>query len=226
MSKPKGAGLTSFDHIQLLKMAEQQFRLACTVHFALHTDGLSLDAPIVFTFGRHQTDYKEFGLRFDQAEYAASSLEYVSTFVMAATIAEAFKDCVPNARDHPDRSIADAFKIVRMLRNAFAHGPLRPVWDIRPEWRNRSFTVPNVISLDTTALNAKVFDWDHYGGHLAIWRLSIWFRFNCLNDTQPVGRIEPPYPKVEAWQRGREIYKKISDLPNNDNDEDLTDITR
>ena len=57
------------------------------------------------------------------------------------------------------------------------------------------------------------FDWRHYGGHLAIWRLSQWVRFNVLGDTPPVGRKEPPPPKVEAYQQGRLILKRIAEIP-------------
>lgn len=49
--------LSADEHIQLLKLAEQQFRMACTVSFAVTTNGLSLDVPIEWTFGKHRTTY-------------------------------------------------------------------------------------------------------------------------------------------------------------------------
>jgi hypothetical protein len=69
------------------------------------------------------------------------------------------------------------------------------------------------VGLNTSDLNGKLFDWRHYGGHLAIWRLSQWVRFNVLGDTPPVGRKEPPRPKVEAYQQERLILKRIAEIP-------------
>lgn len=208
--------LSKPEHVNLLKLAEQQFRFACTAHFALATGTLSLDVPIEWTFGRHRTGYKEFGLRPDQAEYAAAALEYISTFVMASAIAEAFKDCVPDAPTHPDVDVVSAFRIARLLRDAFAHGTLRPVWQVKPAMRNQVIAITDVISIDTTDLDGKVFDWRHYGGHLAVWRFSQWVRFNVLDDAPPVNRVEPARPKIEAYQQGREIFKRVGDAPDND----------
>ncbi len=209
--------LSKSDHTQLLKLAEQQFRFACTAHFALASGTLSLDVPIEWTFGRHRTSYQEFALRPDQAEYAAPALEYVSTFTMASAIAEAIKDCVPDVPKNSDIKIVSAFRIARLLRDAFAHGMLRPVWQIKAACRNQTVAIPDVIAIDTTDLNGKVFDWRHYGGHLAVWRFSQWVRFNVLDDMPPVDRVEPARPKIEAYQEGRAIFKKVSGPPENDN---------
>ena len=89
----------------------------------------------------------------------------------------------------------------------------RPVWSIDADCQNRQFAVADAIALDTSDLNGKLFDWQHYGGHLAIWRLSQWVRFNVLGDTPPAGRKEPPRPRVEAYQRERLILKRIADIP-------------
>lgn len=206
------------DHIQLLKLAEQQFRLACTVHFAVSTGGLSLDVPLEQTFGHHRTDYKEFGLRQDQAGYAAAALEFVATFTMAQVMLEAIKQSFPGVKikEHENAEIVAAYQISRMIRNAFAHHMLRPMWSIDDDCRDRKFAVGEVISLETSGLNGQYFDWRHYGGHLAVWRLSQWVRFTVLHDTPPANRVEPPYPKVEAHQQGRLILRKVADTPGND----------
>lgn len=204
------------DHVQLLKLAEQQFRLACTLHFAVTTGKQTLDVPVEQTFGRHRTDYREFGLRQDQAAYAAPALEFVSTFVMASAIRQAFAECVENPRMHADKNIVSAYQIARLIRNAFAHHMLRPVWSIDLDCRDHKFSVADIISLDTTNLNGAVFEWQHYGGHLAIWRLSQWVRFAVLNDKPPNSRVEPPFPSIEAYQQGRTVFIKVDDPPEND----------
>lgn len=163
-----------------------------------------------------KTDYKEFGLRQDQAVYSASALEFVATFVMVSAIRQAFADCVPNARQHESQDVVGAYQIARMTRNAFSHHMLRPMWFIDEDCRDRKFAVGDVIELDTSGLNGQYLDWRDYGGHLAIWRLSQWVRFSVLQDIPPTNWVEPPYPKVEAHQQGRLILRKVAGLPGND----------
>jgi len=208
--------LTNEEHLQLLKLAEQQFRLACTVNFAVTTGRMSLDVPVEMTFGRHHTDYREFGLRLDQASYAAPLLEFVATFVMASTIRRAFEDCIPNANAHSDMNIACAYQIARLIRNAFAHNMLHPVWSIDKNCRDQCFCISDVISLNTSGLHEAPFEWQNYGGHLAIWRLSQWVRFKVFGDKPPGNRVEPPYPSIEAFQQGRLVLIKQSDPAAND----------
>jgi hypothetical protein len=93
---------------------------------------------------------------------------------------------------------------------------LRPVWHVKPAWQNQVIAIPDVISIDTTNLSGKVFDWRHYGGHLAVWRFSQWVRFNVLGDVAAVDRVEPERPKTETYQEGRMIYTKIGDVPDNE----------
>jgi hypothetical protein len=71
----------------------------------------------------------------------------------------------------PEPEIAAALQIARLFRNAFAHNPFGPVWEIRDAWKNRAFYAPGVISLDTSGLDGQPVKRKHYGGPLAILRL-------------------------------------------------------
>ena len=200
---------TPDQHVSLLMKAEQQFRLACTVSFNAAQKRQPLDVPIEWTFGKHRTTYQEFALREDQVERVASWLEFVSTFVMASAIVEAFKDLWVEPSKHPNPDFVVAYQASRLIRNAFAHSMLRPVWD---GCKDRVFEIPGVFKLDTTGLDGKVFDWPHYGGHLAIWRLSQWVRISVLGDA-PVLRKEPPRPTIEVMQQGRLMLERIDEIP-------------
>lgn len=50
------------DGINRLRLAEHQFRLACTVNLAASNEVQTLDVPIEWTFGKHRVHYEEFGL--------------------------------------------------------------------------------------------------------------------------------------------------------------------
>lgn len=203
-------------HIQLLKVAEQQFRLACTVNFLVAVGKQPLDVPLEQTFGRHRTRYQEFALRPDQADYSASALERVATFAMSSALRQAFAECVPDAKAHERPEVVFAYQISRLVRNAFGHHVLRPIWSIDRDCQDRKFEVENVVTLDTTGLHGRDVNWRDYGGHLAMWRLSQWVRFNVLDDVAPADRREPQKPSIEAYQQGREIFVRQSEPPAND----------
>ena len=68
--------------------------------------------------------------------------------------------------------IKSASWIARLIRNAFAHNPFDPVWIIQAECKNKQYEVPGTISLDTSSIDGKRLLRIHYGGPLAILKLS------------------------------------------------------
>ena len=96
------------DHINRLRLAEHQFRLACTVNLAASNEIQTLDVPVEWTFGRHRVRYEDFGLRQDQAEIAACLLEFTATLVLTSTIRDVIVSLFENpkvqgARQQPER---------------------------------------------------------------------------------------------------------------------------
>jgi hypothetical protein len=67
--------------------------------------------------------------------------------------------------------LESAFQIARLIRNAFAHNPLIPTWEIRESFQNKTYVVPNVISLSTVGLDGKFLKRSDYGGPLSVLRL-------------------------------------------------------
>ena len=208
--------LTKEHHINLLKLAEQQFRLACIVRVQVMLETMPLDAPVSQSFGKHTTTWDEFGLRKDQVDYAAPTLEFVSTFVMSSAMRQVFAEHVPNAKTHENPEIVAAYQIARLTRNAFSHHMLVPTWSIDNDCRDQLYEVSGVIRLATANLNAQPLRWEDYGGHLAIWKLSQWVRFNVLNDKPPVERVLPKPPEIEVIKQGNMLARKIGELPPED----------
>ncbi len=196
-------------HIAYLGAAERQFRLACAVNLAATCEAQSLDVPIEWTFGRHRAAYDELALGQEDAESAAASIEHTTTLVMAATIREALRACVPSAARHDDASVVAAHQIARMIRNAFAHHMMGPRWSIDEDCRDRTFEVPGVIRLDCVGLNGKAFDWRHYGGPLALFRLSQFVRRTVLDDTSEEERTTGREPRLACYQQGRLVLRKV-----------------
>ena len=87
-------------HINRLKLAEQQFRLACTVHLAVANGAQTLDVPVEWVFGMHRVSYEYFGLRSDQADYAALQLEMTASFVLVGVVRDAVVGPLVNPKAH------------------------------------------------------------------------------------------------------------------------------
>lgn len=200
-------------HLNRLKLAEQQFRLACTVHLAVANGLQPLDVPVEWVFGAHRVSYEDFGLRPDQVEYAALHLETTATFVMMGVIRDAIVGLFDNPKTHQTHEVSVSYQISRTIRNAFAHSMLYPQWSIDEDCRDKTFSIDNVISLNTTELHGKPMDWHNYGGPLAIYYFGRFVREKLLGDRVDPNRQKPPFPSVECYQQGRLILRRIDDLP-------------
>lgn len=90
---------------------------------------------------------------------------------------------------------------------------LRPVWSIDHDCQSKTYLIDGVIKLSTNDLNGKFFQWEHYGGKLAIWRLGQWVRYNILGDMPPTDQKLPEKPNIECYKQGQFIAQKIGELP-------------
>ncbi len=208
-------------HLNRLKLAEQQFRLACTVHLAVANGVQTLDVPVEWTFGKHRVSYEDFGLRSDQADYAALHLEMSAAFVVAGVIRDALVGIFGNPKGHQNQDVVASYQISRMIRNAFAHSMLYPRWSIDVDCQDRTFAIDKVISINTVGLNGKALEWRDYGGPLAIFYFGRFVREVLLDDKVNPERKKPPFPTIECYQQGRLILRRIDDLP-----EGLTEVAR
>lgn len=196
-------------HLNRLKLAEQQFRLACTVHLAVTNGVQTLDVPVEWAFGRHRVSYEDFGLRPDQADYAALQLELTATFVVTGVIRDALVGLFENPKADQNPDVIASYQISRLIRNAFAHSMLYPLWSVDEDCRDRTFAIEDIISLNTAGLHGKALDWHDYGGPLAIFYFGRFVREVLLGDKIDPEREKPPFPTVENYQQGRLILRRI-----------------
>jgi hypothetical protein len=197
-------------HIGYLRAAEAQFRLATAARLATTFHRQPLDLPIRWAHGRQTVSYAEIALGPEEADFGAWNLQRSATFLMAAETLEAIRARDPNPKASADPSLAAAYQIARLIRNAFAHAPFNPLWRVDPDCRGRQFTVPDVITLDTTGLDGKPFDWRHYGGPLAILALARFVRCVVLGDKEPEPQIIP-LPARAYYQQGDLILERVPD---------------
>lgn len=199
-------------HAALLFTAELQFRFASAVRLATTMEAQPLDLPMEWTHGPHRVTYEEIALRQDQADYAACFLHRSATFLLAVAIKDAIRAVVPDPKTATASNVRAAYQIARLIRNAFAHAPFDPVWSIDPDCRDTVFSVSDVATLDTTDLHGTSFDWRHYGGPLALFRLCRFVRAEILN-VQPAPRKLVPVPKNHIYQQGDLVLTKVDEFP-------------
>jgi hypothetical protein len=199
-------------HIQQLFTAELQFRLASAVRLAVTGSRQPLDLPMEWVHGEHHVRYEEVALRQDQADYAAAFLQRSATYLLAVVMKDAIRAVVADPKSSSDSDVRACYQIARLIRNAFAHAPFSPTWSIDPDCRNRIFTIPDLISLDTTGLDGTVFDWRHYGGPLALFRLGRFVRRVILKD-DPGPRTVVPIPSRSIVQQGNLILERVAAIP-------------
>lgn len=197
--------------IQHLRAAELQFRLASAVRLASTFKTQPRDLPLAWSHGKHVVHYHEVALSEDEADCAAWHLHRSATFLMAVAMKDAIRVAVPDPKTATDLDVRSAYQISRLIRNAFAHAPFDPVWSIDPDCRNRVFAVRDLIALDTTGLHDQRFDWQHYGGPLAILRLSAFVRSEILKDAEPPSPVIP-MPQTVYYEQGNLILKRVGDV--------------
>jgi hypothetical protein len=198
--------------LQYLRIAELQFRLASAVRLATTVKTQPLDLPIEWSHGKHHVRYSEIALSVQDADYAAWHLHRSATFLMAVAMKDAIRSAVHDPKSATDLNVQSAYQIARLIRNAFAHAPCDPVWSIDEDCRDCVFIVHDVITLDTKGLHDQPFEWRHYGGPLAMLRLSQFVRAEVLRDAEPPSPIIPMPQKVFI-QQGDLILQKIDQLP-------------
>ncbi|MHB8653412.1 MAG: hypothetical protein ACYDA9_05990 [Terriglobia bacterium] len=202
------------EQIGRLFTAELQFRLASAVRLATTRKVQPLDVPMLWTHGGQSVRYEEIALRQDQADYAAFFLHRSATYLMAVAVKDAIRAAVSDPKTSSDAKVRDAYQIARLIRNAFAHAPFSPTWSIDPDCQNRTFAVPDVISLNTTGLQGTAFDWRHYGGPLALLSLCRFVRTEILGD-DPALRKVVPMPQTVMYQIGDLTLIKVDAIPPN-----------
>jgi hypothetical protein len=198
-------------HVQHLRLAELQFRLASAVRLGTTIKTQPLDLPIEWSHGEHSVRGSEIALSVDNADHAAWSLHRSATFLMAVAMKDAILAVIPDPKTTTNADVRSAYQISRLIRNAFAHGPFDPIWSFDSNCLE-VFSVRNIIKLDTRGINGQRFDWRHYGGPLALLRLSQFVRAEILRDAEPPSPVVP-MPKRIFIQQGDLIFEKVDEIP-------------
>ena len=165
-------GSNRWNHLDLLKVAEMQYKLSLGVLTACNSDDSTFDYYDQFAWGKQGTTKGELALTKEQERFAAPAFEHTATYLMVVQIDAAFKETLgPDHLNHHDPDIRAASRIAWLLRNAFAHNPFAPMWKVYGQHDNQNYNVQGAVTLNTSGLSGQMVKRSHYGGPLALLRL-------------------------------------------------------
>jgi len=148
------------DYLTTLKIARNQFILSLHVR-NIHSFGIGkMDCSLLEVYlGPYPIDIS--GVDFSQAAW---SMEKISTQNLAISLDSLLEVSISNRLQHPDCKIKDFCCFVRCLRNASAHDPYFPVWDLRSENYRRKFYIDEVSDwiVDLTHCNKQPVEESQY----------------------------------------------------------------
>ena len=162
--------------IRRIEQAEWQFKLAIAVWATVHSGGYRLNYADAYDDGAHTLTREEMRLTPDEEEMASNLMLWSTARLLAVQMNAALERISPNHFGRPREELRTAITIVRLVRNAFAHNPFEPIWDMEPEYRDKVFEVPGIIHLDTHGTQGAVMVDRHLGGRSALLRLAQWLR--------------------------------------------------
>jgi len=163
--------------LKKLYYSELQFKLALAITTTCTSDAIALHYLGTFSYGKHVMDAKELALTAEEERIASVILEHSATYLMALQLDEILEKLLSNRFEHGNNSIRNGSRIVRLIRNAYAHDPLSPMWlKIPASWKNQILKVDSIISLNTNGLEGKKLKRMDYGGPISLLRLLQYFK--------------------------------------------------
>ena len=126
-----------------------------------------------FAYLKHKLKKEDLELSRTEEKTGAQILEFIGAYLMITQIHKVLLiEWGQNAIEDNDPVKRSIFQVVRLIRNAFAHDPLKPVWDISSSAVDQEFEISDILKLKTNDLHGKRLDRSHYGGPLALLLLA------------------------------------------------------
>jgi hypothetical protein len=114
----------------------------------------------VFAYLKHSVDSKEIELTRDEEEFGAYLQEQVGTYMLILQLDKVLEDEWGTSRIYSKNSeIRKIFRVVRLIRNAFAHDPFKPIWRINSSWRGETYEIPGILTMKTEGLHGNRLKW-------------------------------------------------------------------
>jgi hypothetical protein len=132
------------------------------------------DPPELYVVGEHALRREDFKLEPDEMAICGTILERLAYRLLAMELDSALSEKFRghDRFNHSDPFIRDASVVVRLIRNAVAHNILDLVWKVDRKLQGRKITIQGVLDFDTSEINNKTLNRLHFGGPIALLKLS------------------------------------------------------
>jgi len=160
------------DNLNKLEYAEMFYKFSLATGNTIETGDINLMYHGKYSFLKHTFDNKDLALTESEEKEGARILRFIGTYMIALQLNKILEDEWGKNRIHSkDSQIQNISQVIRLIRNAFAHDPLNPIWDISNSAKNKVYDIPDILTLKTHNLHGKRVNRYDYGGPLALLKL-------------------------------------------------------
>jgi hypothetical protein len=163
------------NYVESLRVARDQFILSIFIRGVFSGGAGSFESRLDFIcLGPWSVGEDEFD-KIDK-NVAAWGLERISTQNLMISLDTALENSVPNRLQTHDHLTRDYYCFVRCLRNAFAHNPYKPKWNLKSAGYRRKYSLPGSWTVDLTNRDTTLVedsDYRHAGGLIHLLDLGV-----------------------------------------------------
>jgi hypothetical protein len=174
-------------HIEMIIQAERQYKFSVALSFDCHTAIRDTNRNYVnysmeYVWGKYRYGEAEMRITPQEELTCSITLQLTSIYILVLQLDRFLEKYYGSNRfDSDDIDLANTSIVVRQIRNAFAHNPLYPTWEIRqPQAKNKIINIGSMLTVDFERIDGKKVEREHYGGPLAILELSKFVRGKFL----------------------------------------------
>jgi hypothetical protein len=200
-----------WNEVDRIRFAQDYYRFSELVGLRLGFGRpIEIAPPSIYVWGRHALGRDGLNLPTRRLHECGRYQRLFGVHLLAIEMNAGLEKAIPNRLFDPDQNIRAASEIVRLLRNAFAHDPLRPKWQISARVAGRTLSVECVkpqFKLDTAKLDGQIVQRRHFGGPLALLALSE-FVVKLIASHQQRSRRRTPSTRRPAQRKAKRAAKR------------------
>ena len=160
------------DNLKKLEHAELFYKFSLAAGNNIEVGDIKLYYHSQYSFLKHTATKKDLELTTSEEKEGARILRFIGTYMIALQLNTILEDEWGQDRiNSKNTQVQNISQVIRLIRNAFAHDPLNPIWDISNSSKNKVYIIQDILTLNTHNLHGKRVDRYHYGGPLALLKL-------------------------------------------------------
>jgi len=162
-------------YLETLSHLEDNYKFCICIRGAIDFNKIKVDPPFTSTYGNYTLVKEDFNLDEDQLKRSGWISQNNAILVLAIHLSK-FMQRFGHKEFKNDIDWKHAHLIVKHIRNAWAHDPFNPMWDIKKPDEQIILKVEDIITLDATKLDGNPVQNRQFGFSHALLKLSEYVR--------------------------------------------------